>query len=202
MTEHPRENVLYLSVLSKCTLQRGSGAFVGAPWSRCSNTRQHVRRHPHFSKSSSPESWKTVLKSAMYEITRLVEDSFLEEAARSQTGSRGLEAAAGVVRGEPAQRARGAAGDRGVSTAAESEFPARGQRTDDPQETQSGVEEGCGLKQEKLPEESWSSCPGEGLNPGPPNALEEEATPSSIRELEDEQRTAHRFRQRQTRLPS
>ncbi|KAJ8271200.1 hypothetical protein COCON_G00100590 [Conger conger] len=119
---------------------------------------------------------ETVLKSAMYEITRLVEDSFLEEVARSKQEVEALRQRLQWWESRRRERESGGrarcvdCGRAGVSS----------QETEDPPSgTPSGVEEGRGLKQEKVPEGSWSSCSG-----GTQNALEEEATPSSLRDLD------------------
>ncbi|XP_064193891.1 zinc finger protein 782 isoform X1 [Anguilla rostrata] len=124
---------------------------------------------------------ETVLKSAMYEITRLVEDSFLEEVARSKQEVEALRQRLQWSESRHRERESGGrarcldCGRVGVSSE-ESEDPPSG--------TLSGVEEGRGLKQEKALEGSWSSCSVGGSNPGPLSALEEEATPSPVRELD------------------
>ncbi|XP_038837694.1 uncharacterized protein LOC120035017 isoform X3 [Salvelinus namaycush] len=94
---------------------------------------------------------ETVLKSAMYEITRLVEDSFLEEVSRSREQVESLktrlqwsENREGGQRGKC--RDCGRAGKEGEEISLGT--------------SQTGVERGRGLKQEKVPGEEWSSCGG------------------------------------------
>ncbi|XP_064193899.1 zinc finger protein 500 [Anguilla rostrata] len=120
---------------------------------------------------------ETVFKAAMYEITRLVEDSFLEEVSRSREQVESLKQR--LQWSENRRRERESGGrtrcvDCGRVGVSNEETEVR------PSGTLSDVDEGRGLKQEKVPEGSWSSCPGEGSNPGPPHAQEAVATPSPI----------------------
>ncbi|KAI1887901.1 hypothetical protein AGOR_G00195260 [Albula goreensis] len=120
---------------------------------------------------------ETVLKSAMYEITRLVEDSFLEEVARSKQEVETLKQRLQWSESRRREREGGGrvrcadCGRAGVSSE-ETENTHSG--------TQPGADESRGLKQEKVLEGAWSSCPGETLNVGPPTTPQEPATPSPI----------------------
>ncbi|XP_061100996.1 zinc finger protein 500 [Conger conger] len=120
---------------------------------------------------------ETVFKAAMYEITRLVEDSFLEEVSRSREQVESLKQRLQWSESRRRERESGGrtrcadCGRAGVSS----------EETEDrPSGTQSEVDEGRGLKQEKVPDGSWSSCPGEASIPGPTHAQEAVATPSSV----------------------
>ncbi|CAB1327019.1 unnamed protein product [Coregonus sp. 'balchen'] len=89
---------------------------------------------------------ETVLKSAMYEITRLVEDSFLEEVSRSREQIESLKKRLQWSENRLRERDR-EGGQRGKCA----DFGSAGEE---------GAERGCGLKQEKVPGEEWSSCGG------------------------------------------
>ncbi|KAK6324591.1 hypothetical protein J4Q44_G00039330 [Coregonus suidteri] len=100
---------------------------------------------------------ETVLKSAIYEITRLVEDSFLEEVSRSREQVESLKKR--LQWSENRRRERDGKGDRRGKCAdcgrAGEEAEERSSGT-----SQTDAERGCGLKQEKVPGEEWSSCGG------------------------------------------
>ncbi|KAJ8271201.1 hypothetical protein COCON_G00100600 [Conger conger] len=105
---------------------------------------------------------ETVFKAAMYEITRLVEDSFLEEVSRSREQVESLKQRLQWSESRRRERESGGrtrcadCGRAGVSS----------EETEDrPSGTQSEVDEGRGLKQEKVPDGSWSSCPGKPRSP-------------------------------------
>ncbi|XP_064819216.1 uncharacterized protein LOC135536923 isoform X2 [Oncorhynchus masou masou] len=94
---------------------------------------------------------ETVLKSAMYEITRLVEDSFLEEVSRNREQVESLkkrlqwsENREGDQRGKCGECGRAGKEGHEISLGT----------------SQTGVERGRGLKQEKVSGEEWSSCGG------------------------------------------
>ncbi|XP_036373228.1 zinc finger protein 696-like isoform X2 [Megalops cyprinoides] len=119
---------------------------------------------------------ETVFKAAMYEITRLVEDSFLEEVSRSreqvETLKQRLQWAETRRREREGVRARCADCGRARAPGDGGEGRAAG--------AESAVDEGRGLKQERVLGGDWSSCPGEASNPGPLNAPEEATTPSPV----------------------
>ncbi|XP_055765466.1 zinc finger protein 628-like isoform X1 [Salvelinus fontinalis] len=94
---------------------------------------------------------ETVLKSAMYEITRLVEDSFLEEVSRSREQVESLKTRLQWSENREGGQ-RGKCGDCGRA-GKEGEEISLGT-------SQTGVERGRGLKQEKVQGEEWSSCGG------------------------------------------
>nr|XP_046183474.1 zinc finger protein 658B-like [Oncorhynchus gorbuscha] len=94
---------------------------------------------------------ETVLKSAMYEITRLVEDSFLEEVSRNREQVESLKKRLQWSENREGDQ-RGKCGDCGKAGKEGHEISLG--------TSQTGVERGCGLKQEKVPEEEWSSCGG------------------------------------------
>ncbi|XP_014065376.1 zinc finger protein 180 isoform X1 [Salmo salar] len=98
---------------------------------------------------------ETVLKSAMYEITRLVEDSFLEEVSRSREQVESLKTRLQWSENRERNRAGGQRGKCGDCGRAGKEGEEISLGT-----SQTGVERGCGLKQEKVPGEEWSSCGG------------------------------------------
>ncbi|KAJ8342078.1 hypothetical protein SKAU_G00320060 [Synaphobranchus kaupii] len=157
---------------------------------------------------------ETVFKAAMYEITRLVEDSFLEEVSRSREQVESLKQR--LQWSESRRREREGGGAIEVCRLRQSRSFQRGDRGPTLRNTvrletsfsfaqtdgfrmnlataspvahtvapspalHICVEEGRSLKQEKVPEGSWSSCPGEGSNPGPPHGQEAVATPSPVR---------------------
>ncbi|KAG9332290.1 hypothetical protein JZ751_015451 [Albula glossodonta] len=142
---------------------------------------------------------ETVLKSAMYEITQLVENSFLEEVARSKQEVESLKQrlqwsesrrrereGGGRVRcadcgraGVPCEETENT--HSGTQPGEETENTHSGTEPDEEMEnTHSGADESRGLKQEKVLEGAWSSCPGETSNVGPPSTPQEPATPSPI----------------------
>ncbi|XP_045073480.1 zinc finger protein 205 [Coregonus clupeaformis] len=100
---------------------------------------------------------ETVLKSAIYEITRLVEDGFLEEVSRSREQVESLKKR--LQWSENRRRETDREGDRRGKCAdcgrADEEGEERSSGT-----SQTGAERGRGLKQEKVPGEEWSSCGG------------------------------------------
>ncbi|XP_036810058.1 zinc finger protein 628-like [Oncorhynchus mykiss] len=100
---------------------------------------------------------ETVFKAAMYEITRLVDDSFLKEMSRSREQVESLKKR--LQWSENRRRDRDKERDRRGKCAdcgrADEEAEERSSGT-----SQTGVERGCGLKQEKVPGEEWSSCGG------------------------------------------
>uniref|UniRef100_A0A673VT67 Zinc finger protein 768-like n=1 Tax=Salmo trutta TaxID=8032 RepID=A0A673VT67_SALTR len=95
---------------------------------------------------------ETVLKSAMYEITRLVEDSFLKEVSRSREQVESLKTRLQWSERNREGGQRGKCWDCGRA-GKEGEEISLGT-------SQTGVERGRGLKQEKVPGEEWSSCGG------------------------------------------
>ncbi|KAJ8372227.1 hypothetical protein AAFF_G00293460 [Aldrovandia affinis] len=123
---------------------------------------------------------ETVFKAAMYEITRLVEDSFLEEVSRSREQVESLRQR--LQWSESRRREREGGGRARCADCGRAGVPSE-DTEDRPSGAQSGVDEGRGLKQEKVPEGTWSSCPGEvsNSNPGPPSAPEELAPSSPVR---------------------
>ncbi|XP_042172771.1 zinc finger and BTB domain-containing protein 17 [Oncorhynchus tshawytscha] len=98
---------------------------------------------------------ETVLKSAIYEITRLVEDGFLEEVSRSREQVESLKKRLqrSENRGRERDREGGQRGKCADCGRADEEGGSSGN-------SQTGVERGRGLKQEKVPGEEWSSCGG------------------------------------------
>ncbi|XP_031670630.1 zinc finger protein 260-like isoform X1 [Oncorhynchus kisutch] len=94
---------------------------------------------------------ETVLKSAMYEITRLVEDSFLEEVSRSREQVESLKKRLQWSENREGDQ-RGKCGDCGRAGKEGHEISLG--------TSQTGVERGRGLKQEKVSGEEWSSCGG------------------------------------------
>ncbi|KAM9398786.1 uncharacterized protein ACWYII_031271 isoform 4-T4 [Salvelinus alpinus] len=94
---------------------------------------------------------ETVLKSAMYEITRLVEDSFLEEVSRSREQVESLKTRLQWSENREGGQ-RGKCRDCGRAGKEGEEISLGTSQTD--------VERGRGLKQEKVPGEEWSSCGG------------------------------------------
>ncbi|KAI1887902.1 hypothetical protein AGOR_G00195270 [Albula goreensis] len=109
---------------------------------------------------------ETVFKAAMYEITRLVEDSFLEEVSRSREQVESLKQR--LQWSESRRREREGGGRvRCVPTVEELEFHTLCQVL--PRLlvsclcgclSHAGADESRGLKQEKVLEGAWSSCPG------------------------------------------
>ncbi|XP_036372564.1 uncharacterized protein LOC118769542 [Megalops cyprinoides] len=116
---------------------------------------------------------ETVLKSAMYEITRLVEDSFLEEVARSKQEVESLRQR--LQWWESRRREREGGGRARCADCGRAGVPGEGAHITTPPAPP--AEE---LKQERALGGDWSSCPGEASKPGPLNALEEAATPSPV----------------------
>ncbi|KAJ8247726.1 hypothetical protein GJAV_G00249590 [Gymnothorax javanicus] len=120
---------------------------------------------------------ETVFKAAMYEITRLVEDSFVEEVSRSKEQVESLKQRLQWFESRRRERQSGGrtrcvdCGRVGVPSV-ETVHKATG--------TQSEAEQRHGLKQEKALEGRWISCPREGSNPGPPQFQEVAATPSPV----------------------
>uniref|UniRef100_A0AAZ3RJ31 Uncharacterized protein n=1 Tax=Oncorhynchus tshawytscha TaxID=74940 RepID=A0AAZ3RJ31_ONCTS len=94
---------------------------------------------------------ETVLKSAMYEITRLVEDSFLEEVSRNREQVESLKKRLQWSENREGDQ-RGKCGDCGRAGKEGHEISLG--------TSQTGVERGRGLKQEKVSGEEWSSCGG------------------------------------------
>ncbi|KAM9399048.1 uncharacterized protein ACWYII_031403 isoform 2-T3 [Salvelinus alpinus] len=97
---------------------------------------------------------ETVLKSAIYEITRLVEDSFLEEVFRSREQVESLKKRLQWSEDSRKERDR-EGGQRGKCADC-----GRADVETSSGTSQTGVERGRGLKQEKVPGEEWSSCGG------------------------------------------
>ncbi|XP_071264077.1 zinc finger protein 628-like isoform X1 [Salvelinus alpinus] len=97
---------------------------------------------------------ETVLKSAIYEITRLVEDSFLEEVFRSREQVESLKKRLQWSEDSRKERDR-EGGQRGKCADC-----GRADEETSSGTSQTGVERGRGLKQEKVPGEEWSSCGG------------------------------------------
>uniref|UniRef100_A0A8C7P508 C2H2-type domain-containing protein n=1 Tax=Oncorhynchus mykiss TaxID=8022 RepID=A0A8C7P508_ONCMY len=98
---------------------------------------------------------ETVLKSAIYEITRLVEDGFLEEVSRSREQVESLKKR--LQRSENRGRERDREGGQRGKCADCGRADEEGGNSGN---SQTGAERGCGLKQEKVPGEEWSSCGG------------------------------------------
>ncbi|XP_052364713.1 zinc finger and BTB domain-containing protein 17-like isoform X3 [Oncorhynchus keta] len=94
---------------------------------------------------------ETVLKSAMYEITRLVEDSFLEEVSRNREQVESLKKRLQWSENREGDQ-RGKCGDCGRAGKEGHEISLG--------TSQTGVERGRSLKQEKVQGEEWSSCGG------------------------------------------
>ncbi|KAG7458475.1 hypothetical protein MATL_G00220570 [Megalops atlanticus] len=118
---------------------------------------------------------ETVLKSAMYEITRLVEDSFLEEVARSKQEVESLRQR--LQWWESRRREREGGGRARCADCGRAGVPREGAHATAPPAPPA---EGRGLKQERVLGGDWSSCAGEASNPGPLGAPEEAATPSPV----------------------
>ncbi|XP_070971823.1 uncharacterized protein [Oncorhynchus clarkii lewisi] len=100
---------------------------------------------------------ETVFKAAMYEITRLVDDSFMKEVSRSREQVESLKKR--LQWSENRRRDRDREGGR-IGKCADC-----GRANDEAKErssgaSQTGVERGRGLKQEKVLGEEWSSCGG------------------------------------------
>uniref|UniRef100_A0A4W5RKH6 C2H2-type domain-containing protein n=1 Tax=Hucho hucho TaxID=62062 RepID=A0A4W5RKH6_9TELE len=100
---------------------------------------------------------ETVFKAAMYEITRLVDDSFLKEMSRSREQVESLK--------KRLQWSENRRKDRDKERGRTGKCADCGRADDEPEErssgaSQTGVERGQGLKQEKVPGEEWSSCGG------------------------------------------
>ncbi|XP_041729281.2 uncharacterized protein LOC121560336 [Coregonus clupeaformis] len=98
---------------------------------------------------------ETVFKAAMYEITRLVEDSFLKEVSRSREQIESLKKRLQWSENRRRERdreggQRGNCGDYGRADE-EAEEASSGI-------SQTGAETGRGLKQEKVAGEEWTSC--------------------------------------------
>ncbi|XP_055765463.1 zinc finger protein 397-like isoform X1 [Salvelinus fontinalis] len=100
---------------------------------------------------------ETVFKAAMYEITRLVEDSFLKEVSRSREQVESLKKRLQWSENRRRDRDRevGRRGKCADCGRADEEAEERSSGT-----SQTGVERGRGLKQEKVQGEEWSSCGG------------------------------------------
>ncbi|KAM9399031.1 uncharacterized protein ACWYII_031397 [Salvelinus alpinus] len=100
---------------------------------------------------------ETVFKAAMYEITRLVDDSFLKEmsCSREQVESLKKRLQWSENRRRDRDREVGRTGKCADCGRANEEARERSSGT-----SQTGVERGRGLKQEKVPGEEWSSCGG------------------------------------------
>ncbi|XP_052364710.1 sal-like protein 1 isoform X50 [Oncorhynchus keta] len=99
---------------------------------------------------------ETVFKAAMYEITRLVDDSFMKEMSRSREQVESLKKR--LQWSENRRRDRDREGGR-IGKCADC-----GRANEDKERSsgasQTGVERGRGLKQEKVLGEEWSSCGG------------------------------------------
>ncbi|XP_045073479.1 uncharacterized protein LOC123486291 [Coregonus clupeaformis] len=95
---------------------------------------------------------ETVFKTAMYEITRLVEDSFLKEVSRSREQVESLKKR--LQWSENRRRER----DRDGGRTAKCADCGRAAEERNSGTSQTDAERGCGLKQEKVPGEEWSSC--------------------------------------------
>ncbi|XP_045062320.1 zinc finger protein 135 [Coregonus clupeaformis] len=95
---------------------------------------------------------ETVFKTAMYEITRLVEDSFLKEVSRSREQVESLKKRLQWSENRRRERDRdgGRTGKCGDCGRAAEERNSGTSQTD--------AERELGLKQEKVPGEEWSSC--------------------------------------------
>ncbi|KAG7462067.1 hypothetical protein MATL_G00198780 [Megalops atlanticus] len=120
---------------------------------------------------------ETVLKAAVYEITRLVEVSFLEEATQSRQEVEVLRER--LQRSERRWAARERDGrakcvecGRAVPSV-EVEHSVQG--------IQPGAEDGCGIKEEEVLEVSERSCVWEACSASPPGVAEEAETPSFAR---------------------
>ncbi|XP_029622435.1 zinc finger protein 180 isoform X2 [Salmo trutta] len=100
---------------------------------------------------------ETVFKAAMYEITRLVEDSFLKEVSRSREQVESLKKRLqwSESRRRDRDKERGRRGKCADCGRVDEETEERSSGT-----SQTGVERGRDLKQEKVPGEEWSSCGG------------------------------------------
>ncbi|XP_064819211.1 uncharacterized protein LOC135536921 [Oncorhynchus masou masou] len=98
---------------------------------------------------------ETVFKAAMYEITRLVEDSFLKEMSRSREQLESLKKRLQWSENRRRDREGDQRGKCADCGRADEEAKERSSGT-----SQTGVERGHGLKQEKVSGEEWSSCGG------------------------------------------
>ncbi|XP_062334232.1 uncharacterized protein LOC134033961 [Osmerus eperlanus] len=99
---------------------------------------------------------ETVFKAAMYEITRLVEDSFLEEVSRSREQVESLKKRLQWSENRRRERdRRGKCSDCGRA-------PASGEEEEERSSSkQTGTEVGRGLKLERVQGEEWTSCGGD-----------------------------------------
>ncbi|KAL1023652.1 hypothetical protein UPYG_G00044090 [Umbra pygmaea] len=94
---------------------------------------------------------ETVFKAAMYEITRLVEDSFLKEVSRSREQVESLKKRLQCSENRSREKDRdGTRRGRCVDCGKAEERSSAASQT--------VTERRLGLKQEKIPEEEWSSC--------------------------------------------
>ncbi|XP_052364657.1 uncharacterized protein LOC118372071 isoform X5 [Oncorhynchus keta] len=100
---------------------------------------------------------ETVFKAAMYEITRLVDDSFMKEMSRSREQVESLKKRLQLSenRRRDGDREVGRTGKCADCGRVDEEAEERSSGT-----SQTGVERGRGLKQEKVSGEEWSSCGG------------------------------------------
>ncbi|XP_029622432.1 sal-like protein 1 [Salmo trutta] len=124
---------------------------------------------------------ETVFKAAMYEITRLVDDSFMKEVSRSREHVESLKKR--LQWSENRRRERDREGGR-IGKCAEC-----GRANDEAKErssgaSQTGVERGRGLKQEKVLGEEWSSCGGVARETAS-HDLEEDAEATSPRRISE-----------------
>ncbi|XP_036407668.1 transcription factor E4F1-like [Megalops cyprinoides] len=120
---------------------------------------------------------ETVLKAAVYEITRLVEVSFLEEATQSRQEVEALRERLRRSERRWAARER----DRRAKCAECSRAVPSVEVEHSVQGIQPGAEDGCGIKEEEVLEVSQSSCIWEARSASPPGVAEEAATPSLAR---------------------
>ncbi|XP_010886541.2 zinc finger protein 316 [Esox lucius] len=94
---------------------------------------------------------ETVFKAAMYEITRLVEDSFLKEVSRSREQVESLKKRLQCSENRSREKDRDGSRRGRCADCGRAEERSSGA-------SQTGAERGLGLKQEKVPGEEWSSC--------------------------------------------
>ncbi|MFT7807789.1 hypothetical protein Z043-124141 [Arapaima gigas] len=108
---------------------------------------------------------ETVFKAAVYEIVRLVEDSFVEEVSRTREQVEALR--------KRLQWAEGRRRGREVTRCAQCGMAAAGV-------SHTGGAQGSGLKQEGGSEGRWSSCIRENMEPPAVRGPEQEAVPTAV----------------------
>ncbi|KAL4640633.1 hypothetical protein GN956_G12877 [Arapaima gigas] len=118
---------------------------------------------------------ETVFKAAVYEIVRLVEDSFVEEVSRTREQVEALR--------KRLQWAEGRRRGREVTRCAQCGMAAvacgdGGDRSD--RRVERGGAQGSGLKQEGGSEGRWSSCIRENMEPPAVRGPEQEAVPTAV----------------------